>query len=167
MSDIELDGRDATGNLNPITLKREFEEHLGQILFDLHHAQDELAECKRQLAKHTETPASPGASQPGTPPTAQSILATMGEIMAALTEGRMTAADAKARLYAHQIALSAMRTIDQAARARQKEERLRKKPTSSRPAKRLHAPTASKRREAQRPNRKTTTRRTTVKRRRT
>ena len=75
----------------------------------------------------------------------------MGEIMHALTHGRITAADAKARLYAHQIALSALRTIDNAKARRQKEERLRKDQTNSRRAN-TTAPTASRRRKAQRRN---------------
>ena len=77
----------------------------------------------------------------------------MANIMADLTSGKITAADAKARLYAHQIALSALRTIDNAKAARQKEERLRQ--TASQNSQRTQPATASPRRKEQRRNRHT------------
>src|SRR5271163_3617551 len=89
----------------------------------------ELALC-RSLRRLASTP--PTAASPTEPPTAETILTAMGEIMRDLQSGRMTAADAKARLYAYQIALSAI------------------------------AATASPRREARRRNRQKTSRKTTA-----
>ncbi|MGB7945691.1 MAG: hypothetical protein WCF42_20455, partial [Terriglobales bacterium] len=122
----------------------------------------ELALC-RSLRRLASTP--PTAASPTEPPTAETILTAMGEIMRDLQSGRMTAADAKARLYAYQIALSAMRTIDTTQARRQKEERLRKTQrtaqTNSRPPSTIAA-TASPRREARRRNRQKTSRKTTA-----
>jgi hypothetical protein len=108
----------------------------------------EIAFCRvvRILATTARTPAAAAAADAAKPPTANSTLEAMGEIMHALTHGRITAADAKARLYAHQIALSALRTIDNAKAARQKEERLRKSQTNTIRRASATAPTASPRR---------------------
>jgi crotonobetainyl-CoA:carnitine CoA-transferase CaiB-like acyl-CoA transferase len=111
----------------------------------------EIAFCRvmRILAGTARTPTAPA---PTGPPTATTTLEAMGEIMHALTTGSITAADAKARLYAHQIALSALRTIDNAKARRQKEERLRRT-TVSPSSQRTQPATASPRRKAQRRNR--------------
>jgi crotonobetainyl-CoA:carnitine CoA-transferase CaiB-like acyl-CoA transferase len=106
----------------------------------------EIAFCRvmRILAATARTPTAPA---PTGPPTANSTLEAMGTIMADLTSGRITAADAKARLYAHQIALSALRTIDNAKARRQKEERLRRT-TASPNSQRTQPATASPRRKS-------------------
>jgi len=83
-------------------------------------------------------------------PTAESILLAMGTIMTALTNGSMSAADAKARLYAHQIALSAMRTIDTAEARKKKEARLRRTAAASSP-RRKPAPATSSRHASPKP----------------
>jgi crotonobetainyl-CoA:carnitine CoA-transferase CaiB-like acyl-CoA transferase len=116
----------------------------------------EIAFCRvvRTLASTARTPAAAAAEDAAKPPTANSTLEAMGEIMHALTTGKITAADAKARLYAHQIALSALRTIDNAKARRQKEERLRRT-TASPNSQRTQPATASPRRKAQRRNRPT------------
>jgi hypothetical protein len=113
----------------------------------------EIAFCRvmRILAATARTPAAV-AGVVAQLPTANSTLEAMGTIMADLTSGRITAADAKARLYAHQIALSALRTIDNAKARRQKEERLRRT-TASPNYQRTQPATASPRRKAQRRNR--------------
>jgi hypothetical protein len=113
----------------------------------------EIAFCRvtRILAATARTPSAPA---PTGPPTANTTLEAMGEIMADLRSGKITAADAKARLYAHQIALSALRTIDNAKARRQKEERLRRQ-TASQNSQRTQPATASPRREAQRRSRRT------------
>jgi len=111
----------------------------------------EIAFCRvvRTLATTARTPA-PAVGEATRLPTANSTLEAMGNIMADLTSGKITAADAKARLYAHQIALSALRTIDNAKAARQKEERLRQ--TASQNYRSTQPSTASRRRKAQRRN---------------
>jgi hypothetical protein len=113
----------------------------------------EIAFCRvvRTLATTAQTPAAAAVGEAAKLPTANSTLEAMGNIMADLTSGKITAADAKARLYAHQIALSALRTIDNAKARRQKEERLRQ--TASQNSQRTQPATASPRRKAQRCNR--------------
>jgi hypothetical protein len=105
----------------------------------------------RLLRTAAQTTTTTPPRKPTGPPTATTTLEAMGEIMAALTTGRITAADAKARLYAHQIALSALRTIDNAKARRQKEERLRQ--TASQNYQSTQPSTASPRRKPQRRNR--------------
>ena len=107
----------------------------------------------RLLRTAAQTTTTTPPRKPTGPPTANTTLEAMGEIMDALTNGKMTAADAKARLYAHQIALSALRTIDNAKAARQKEERLRQ--TASQNYRSTRPSTASRRRKAQRRNQAT------------
>jgi crotonobetainyl-CoA:carnitine CoA-transferase CaiB-like acyl-CoA transferase len=115
----------------------------------------EIAFCRvvRTLASTARTPAA-AVEEAAKLPTANSTLEAMGNIMADLTSGKITAADAKARLYAHQIALSALRTIDNAKARRQKEERLRRQ-TASQNSLRTQPATASPRRKAQRRNQAT------------
>jgi len=91
---------------------------------------DEIESLRGEVQRHEEKArAEAGAKPPAEllagEITPQSILQAMNGILVSLTNGSMTAADAKARLYAHQIALSAMRTLDAAKARRQKEERLR------------------------------------------
>ena len=105
----------------------------------------ELDQAKKAAAATTPAPAS------GIIPTADTTLQAMGDIMAALSAGRISAVDAKTQLYAHQIALSAIRTLDTAKAQRQKEERLRKTTTKSK-SPIQSAPTASPKRQPQRPN---------------
>jgi hypothetical protein len=136
----------------------------------LHEATQEIERLRQRLetslrSQQPTTPA-PASGTSATIPTPDTTLQAMGEIMTALTSGTITAADAKARLYAHQIALSAIRTIDTAQARRQKEERLRRtqkatpfQPTKSSTTASRRFPktaTASPRREAQRRNRTTT-----------
>jgi hypothetical protein len=157
MSD-ELDAKleAATALFNPETL--DSGGHFFALVKVWERRDVEIILCRllRTGAKAT-TPA-PSRTPTGTP-TATTTLEAMGEIMDALTNGRITPADAKARLYAHQIALSALRTIDNARARRQKEERLRTQQTAghqrttSSASPRTPAPTASPRREAQRRNR--------------
>jgi hypothetical protein len=100
------------------------------------------------------------------PITATSTLEAMQHIMQALASGSMSAADAKARLYAHQIALSALRTIDTARNRRQKEARLCQTQTTTSTATfaspKKTAATASKK-HAARPGARTKTSKTTKK----
>jgi hypothetical protein len=78
-------------------------------------------------AARAGTTKSPASLSVGERPTPDSVLDSMAQITARLNNGSMSAADAKARLYAHQIALSAMRTIDVAEARRRKEARIRRK----------------------------------------
>jgi len=128
---------------------------------------DRIRELETELetvrSQQPPTPA-PASGTPAAIPTPDTTLEAMGQIMQDLASGKLSAADGKARLYAHQIALSAMRTIDTAKARRQKEERLRQtKNRSPRTISQAAASHASRRREAQRQDKRQDKRQTTTK----
>jgi short subunit dehydrogenase-like uncharacterized protein len=121
--------------------------------------QELAAEAKKQLENEREEASKKRLveqEQPARTPTPQTILAEMGKILAGLASGKLKATDAKATLYAHQIALSAMRTIEQAARAQQKEDRLCKSEATKRSQQRRESPKREAPRQGHQPNRQTT-----------